>query len=297
MKCFYVLCVALFAALPTTSVAVNSVTVRVEAMETSSIPRGAMRVPVFSMTLDVPCNTNVTLESIRLQHRGMGRIQDITAVYAMVDGVRVSRAVTPESSNGQVEVRFESHKLEPCATEEMMFVMDIASDADVGGSHAFIVTDSQNIHFTGAAVIFNNATISPRSIASQNQGSVTFTSLPLLLQPRYGDDRTVARFRIEASGLHQVMTEITLINSGSANADDLQNLVLVDSRGQKISDIVSQLAGRSARFILKKPLYLEQGKQQILMVKANIRASRRRTIALGLHEQSDLHVQPARSRR
>src|SRR5204863_4456812 len=48
---------------------------------------GAQRVPLVTLTMSASCTADVTLSSVQLQHRGLGRAVDIERVYA-IEGVR-----------------------------------------------------------------------------------------------------------------------------------------------------------------------------------------------------------------
>jgi len=285
---------ATFIAVPFVAAAESTLAVVAQGISNGSIPQGAQRVPVLKLILDVPCS-DVSLESVTLIHRGLGRLSDIAGVYAMRDGVRISRVSTPASNNGPVILRLTKQELQPCKADTIDIMMDIASTADIGGQHSFIIRSSSDMEFIGAQASLRSIQAVVARIVPEMQRRVSFEQLSLLARPLYGVNRTVGRFRLEASGNNLVLREITLTNAGSARDGDVTNLALYNARGVLVSPIVPMLDDDSVRFTFTSPFALQQP-SQLFTLRGDIRARRRQTINFSVEESSDVLTQTVRSR-
>ncbi|MDD5623429.1 MAG: hypothetical protein PHI23_01825 [Candidatus Peribacteraceae bacterium] len=135
-----------------------------------------------------------------------------------------------------------------------------------------------------------------RRTAGEAVGSVTVGDLPLTGSVTYGAGRIVARFTLTAEGTRNQRVEaMTLTNRGSARNADLQNLSLENGRGRRVTPVMSRLDGEHICFLFDPPLVLTPHQTQVLQVRADVRASRRRTIKFLLEEASDLLVEEVRN--
>lgn len=276
-----------------------TLSVNVQGQPQSSVPPGAQRVTMLTLELSASCSGDIAIHGFTATHSGMGDVRDILSVYAMSDGRRLSRGRALNSGDGTVALTFRPVLTVPACGERTITVMaDFSPDADRAGEHRMTVRRSADIDAEDATVAFVSVTDAPiRRTAGPSQGSVTVEFLPLLTRVTYGDRRTVARLRLTAEGAYdQVMDAVALTNDGSARGTDLQNLTLETSRGQVLARLPS-LSDRLAPFVLTAPLTLQRGQTVLLSVRADIRASRRRTIDFTLEEPSDLSSRRARTRR
>ena len=89
------------------------------------------------------------------------------------------------------------------------------------------------------------------------------------------------------------LREITLTNDGKARNGDLQNLILQSSRGVPLAPTVASLTNDTVTFGLDTPVMLRKNDSIVLVVKADVLASRTRTIRLIVEEPADLRADPA----
>jgi hypothetical protein len=259
-------------------------------------PIGAQRVPFLSLQFAVPCGQDIPLESITLRHRGAGRAEDIERLYGFSSGRRVTRSAS--FNDNQVTVRFRGFPLKQCSTQTVQLLGDIAEDASAEGIHALEVTEIESGLGDGISFKIQSGTTSPSRVrAGATVSTINIESLPLLLPLRYGAGRTVGRFRIEAEGSRdQLLRAITLTNQGTATDTDLQRLVLRNSRGA-LSKVVASLDGDRVRLELDPPLVLSRGDSFVWEVRADIRASSRKTVLLTVEEPGDVEIQPCTGKR
>lgn len=283
-------------------------TVRSITIPNTSVPRGAQRVPLLTISLSASCAGVATVSGIRVTHRGMGDQSEISAVYAMARGKRISRGRQFSSSDGQLLLPLRPALVIPaCQTTDVTIAADFSAEALAASEHTLLLLRPGDIEAGSASVrILSPDTASATGdrdrrgsviqTAGSAQGSVAVNFLPLLTRIRYGDGRTVARMTLSASDFDQFVSAMTLTNDGSARDHDLQNLTLVTQRGVVLARTPA-LDGELVPFTLDPPFLLPRGETMRLDVRADVRASIRRTVGLSLEEPSDLTATRARIRR
>lgn len=276
----------------------SMLSVQVMEQPAASVPPGAQRVEMLTLVLSAACSGDVPLHGVTVTHRGMGAIRDIASVSAVIGGQRISRGRALSSADGAVTLTFRPAPVVPaCGSLTLSVVADVSAAAAVGAEHRMTIGGPADIDAGGAGVTITQFSAAPvRRTVGISQGSVSAAFLPLLSRITYGDRRVVARLRLEAEGYDQLMEAVTLTNDGSARGADLQNLTLETSRGQILARLPA-LDGERAPFVLPSPLLMERGQIFLLTVRADVRASRRRTIAFTLEEPGDLAARRATGRR
>jgi hypothetical protein len=276
-----------------------ALSVQVQELQSASVPPGAQRVAMLDLQFSASCSGDIDVRGITVAHGGMGAIRDVSSLYVMRDGQRISRGRAPSSRDGSVTFSFRPALTVPACGQNSVTVMaDFSPDAAAAGEHRIVLRTPGAIDAGDAVVTFAAVAAAPvRTTAGVSQGSVSVAFLPLLQRVTYGDHRTVARLRLTAEGTYdQEMDALTLTNDGSARGTDLQNLTLETSRGTVLARLAS-LRGQEAFFVLTSPLLLQHGAVMMLTVRADVRAGRRRTIGFTLEEPSDLFAHRARTRR
>lgn len=264
-----------------------------------SVPKGAQGVPLLIATLSNGCENAATVKTVTLRHRGLGDADDLTGVYAVEPGkqkmsTRVSSAASFSGRDNTAVLRLRGFRLEPCASRTLTFAVDISPDAADAGEHALEV----------AALSTDGPVVTARTVASDTRqsvgpsvGSVTVSYADLTQAVRYGANRTVARIRLSASiERDQLVRSIRLTNDGSARGADLRNIRIVSTRGEALTDTADALDDDSALLMFDPALRLDSGDDLLVLVKADVRASRKRTIRLIVEEPSDIALVPARGR-
>ncbi len=255
----------------------------------SSIPQGAQRVTMLTIQLEAPCGTDVTIEQIALRHTGLGSASDLPRVYIMENSKRVSNAQSFSGRSRTATLRPRGVTIKACSKRTLTVAADFASDAAAGGEHrvvlAGITTDQ------GAATITTTGVASPARATPSTTGTITVEYLPLHSTVRYGNNRTIARIRLSADGeADQLIQEIILTNDGSAQNTDLLDLELMD--GTSVLAERGELDGDRVHFILEEPLSIGRSASKLLTVRADVRASVKRTIRLIVDEPSDIIAEP-----
>jgi len=275
--------------------ALASLTVTSRELAVGSLPRGAQRVPVLALHMRADCSADAPIEEILLKRSGPGLSTDIAAVYAEMDGVRVSRVSVPDR-RGEIPLRFQALTVPACKAIELSILADVASSAEVASEHRISLVDRDPIVSPGA---FINITVLPSlqtkvRTAPYSVGSVSVDLLSALRRISYGADRVVARLRLTASGTEdQEVTHVVFTNQGSARNADLQNISLHDNRAQRVSSIAPRMTGDKVSLSLNPPVLISRGSSRIFELHADVRASRRRTIRFTVEEASDLRARDA----
>jgi len=270
-----------------------------------SVPAGAQRVEMLTLKLDATCTSDIPLESIMLQRRGMGDKDDIAAVYALRRGVRISNAPSISRRDGTVQLRLRNMRLEACTSEEISIFADFSADASVAGEHYFVLKGTSGVQAGGASVRIRRGTNMSTVIRGSPQttrtaggaiGTISVEYLRLFRRPTYGSRQMVARLRLDADGGddHHIHA-ITLTNEGSARDTNLRNLYLVV--GGTVSQRVAFMDGDRVRLIFDPPLLMNKNQEKIGVLRADVRASRSRTIKFIVEEPSDVESEVIRGRR
>ena len=138
----------------------------------------------------------------------------------------------------------------------------------------------------------SSMTLAPNSFGTIN---VEYLNLPRVIH--YGNGRVISRIRLSADNRdNHTISAITFMNEGTARDKDLQNIILVSSRGEVLSMTAPKLSGESVRLVMKQPLRLSKNDDVILTVRANVMASRRKTIQLLVETPGDVESAVRRGR-
>ncbi len=264
-----------------------------------SMPRGAQRVPMLGITLQADCTGDVPVEELHLVRRGLGLSSDILGVYVEENGQRVSQSTVP-AREGTVTLRLEHFSVAACKSRSLLVLMDVSSDAEVGGEHRLVLA-TDPIVAPSASILFAaplSGGVLPVRTAAKSTGTVGVEYLRLLRRVSYGKNRTILRLQLSASGERDMqLTRIVLTNEGSARDSDLQNFALYDNRGQRISSSVSHMSGDRVDLLIDPSLLLARNASRVIELHADALASRRRTIRFVVEEPGDITVQEVRRSR
>lgn len=260
-----------------------------------SIPPGAQRVPMLRVTIENSCEGSATIFGLELRRRGLGDRRDISAVHAVSEGSRISRSRPISRRNNQVSIPLRQYSVPACKTNVIYIYADFSRSASVAGQHAIELLNVES-----------DATVSMRVQPAQSAvlstvgspvGELSVEYLRLHRRIRYGDRRTVARFRIEAdSESDHLLTKITLTNQGTARDDNLQNLYLVTGRNRKVSPVIPKLVGDTATLRFDPPLALKRNQSRTFSLMSDVRSGIRRSIQFTVEEPSDIQARPLRRR-
>lgn len=255
----------------------------------AAVARGASRVPFLQVTLAASCERDVTVSELTLVHKGLGDVADLERVYAWADNVRASRAAVL-TRDGEVTLRLRSFVVPACDTRELWILADLSPDAGVSAQHALTIATSADVVADAEVTLDAGRTTAPTTVGGgEAVGSVSVEMLDLPRRLTYGSTRTVARIRLTADGERpQLLRSITLTNDGSARDADLRNVVLQSAAGDDLAGPVDSMDGDVVTLVLDEPLLLGRNDTVLLVVKADVRASRRRTVRFGVEEPSDV---------
>lgn len=263
----------------------------------SSIPRGAQRVAMMHIKFAASCDDDVSINTLTLTHRGLGDVRDLSRVYVMEGLRRISRAQSISSRERTLDVRLSTFTIRKCTSRAITVMADLSAEAQIGSLHSLAILSSDDIQAGNADVEVAAVAALPANVTVPGQAATVSVEYANLNSPvTYGSNRTLARIRLTGDGEDQRITRIVLTNDGSARDADLQNLRLVTSRGEAVSPTIPQLDGDLAVFDLDPALSLDDNETKLIELKANVRASRARTIRFVIEEPSDIVAEIVRRR-
>lgn len=262
-----------------------------------SIPLGAQRVSVLNVRLTASCAQPVFLESLAIHHRGLGNPLDIERMYALHQGVRRTRPAFFRRSDQTATLRFPSFSIGACKTETLDILADFRTDAAAASEHLFSIVDALDVLTQPPVTVVVN----PDGVAAvtrpvgESQGTVSAEILDFTAPLSYGNARSVARIRLTGDRTKdQRVTAITFVNDGTARGPDLQNFYLETSGHTILSPFIPSLDGDRIRIPLEPPLLIKRNESRLLYLRADIRASRRRTVKFLIQTPGDVEASPLR---
>jgi len=291
MKYFAASLLVFFLAIPLSAQAAGeSLTITQTLGQTNgSIPLGAQRVEMLRLTLHAGCDGDVTVRAIDIHHMSLGAARDIARVYFMENGKRITRRYA-FSDNAVATVRLRSFVVKNCSKRDISVYADFTPDAAAGSEHAIMLTSKADV--TGDAESVKLSTISAgasRSVTPSTVGTIAVSYLPLHNTVRYGKGQTVLRLQLSADGgSNHLISSIRLTNDGKARDGDLQNLSLYASNGERISAVESDMDDDSVIVTFDPPFTLQRNQTRMFLLKADVQASRRKTIHFRIEEPSDI---------
>lgn len=260
-----------------------------------TVPPGSTRVPMLEVTVTNDRMVSADLSELSVRHRGLGLAADIEHVYALLDGERVTTGASFQGRDPVAQLRFVP-VLTLAGGERVTLKLfaDFSDDAAITGEHRLETMPLEGFLLEARGPSDGATTAGPA------EPSITVENLTVRERVRYGKARIVARFRLTNDGDDdQRITKITLVNDGKARGKDLQNLVITANRSTVLSETLPMLGGRGgdrAVFVFDPPLLLGAGDETTINVRADVLASRRKTIQFILEEPGDLEASVDRSR-
>lgn len=276
---------SLFAAEP-------SLTVTQRSASHGSIPKGAQRVPFLTLTLEAACGADATVTELTVAHEGLGDSADIERVYVTEGRRRLTRSASIDASDRTALLRFRpALTIKGCGTRTINIAGDFASTAVAAGEHRLYVASPGGITTSAVVTLSGRIEERPSVVRPKSVGTVSVSFLKLLQPLRYGNGRTLARFRLEADGeANQEIYAITFTNAGKASDKDLQNLSVRNRRGKFLTNVATAMDGDRVRLTFDPPLRIDRNDEVLLELKGDVKASNRRTVRFTIEEPSDLEA-------
>lgn len=271
----------------------GSVTVAAQSTGSATVPPGAQRVEMLRLRMTAGCNGDVDIHTISLQRRGRGANADIASIYAVHRGKRITRARPVARKDGSVDLNVRNFRVPACEAEDVFIVANFSPTASAAGEHRF---ELRGIDAAGSTVRIEQHVAAPntaRRTSGRAVGQITVDYVPLNRRVRFGERQTVSRFTLKADSKDDhLLQAITFTNNGSASKSDLQNLY-IGFRNRRISTLVPQLDGDTARIQFDPPFLLKKNQRLTFGLHADINAGRSRTIQFVIEETGDLEATPA----
>ncbi len=263
-------------------------TVTQQGVVSASAPKGAQRAVFLEASLSADCDKDVTVDSVFVRHRGLGEATDLERVYATEGETRLTHTRSLDSSDRTATVDFNpALTVKACTTKRIQIRGDFSAEAAVAGQHGLIIESVE----ASAPVTLSSATATTITTRPLPTGTVSATFLPLPRALMFGKNRTIAKFRLEADKVaNQDISAVTFTNAGKARDGDLANVRVVDRKGNTLTDTAATLDGDRVRLTFDPALRLDSNNDVLLELKADITASKRRTIRFTLEEPSDLEA-------
>lgn len=263
-------------------------TVTQQGVVSASAPKGAQRAVFVEASLTAECDANVTVESLSVRHRGLGEAGDVERVYATDGETRLTSARPFDSSDRTATIGFDPpFVVKACSTKRVQVRGDFSADAAVAGQHGLVIETVQ----ASAPVTLSSGDRSTITTRPLPVGTVSASFLPLPRALLFGKNRTVAKIRLDADRIaNQQVSAVTLTNAGKARNGDLANLRLADRKGNVLTNVAPTLDGDRVRFVFDPALRIDSNDSILLELKADVTASKRRTIRFTLEEPSDLEA-------
>lgn len=297
MRTCFILLLALLFPLAASAQGAGSLVVETQSSSTQvSIPPGAQRVTMLTLTLVASCAGDVLVQGLTVTHRGMGALADLTGVYVESGGRRLSRVRSFSSQENVLHLNLQPFSVPVCGRKELVVRANFSADAAAAGEHELVVLSAEDVDASAPVTVRASASAAYRTVGP-TRGTVTVTVLPPLNRVSYGDHRMIGRLRIAVDSVaDQRLLGIILTNEGSAQDSNLQHIA-AELRGTPVTRVLSSMDGDLIPLVFDPPLILTRGGTWLLDLRANVRSGIRKTIDLAVEEEGDVTAQPVTGRR
>jgi len=258
------------------------------------VPRGSSRVPMLRAVFSASCVSDITLEDMTVQDTGAGVPSDLSAVYMVIDGERVSRSRTL-GRDKSAQLRFRRpYTIPACKSVTIDFFAAVSSSALPFGRHTLSIESPESI--TADAPVAGDFPIAGErmSIASSNTGKITASYLPIEVEPRVdgSNHEVIGRMRLTVDFVEdQTLHAIQFRNAGSSEDGDVLGLYVRSTQGHARFTEVSPRLALDRMFVrFDPPLPLEKGEIVDLDLVANVVTGTGTTLKIMLDEPIDLYA-------
>jgi hypothetical protein len=274
----------------------GNLTVETHSPRSGSVAPGSQRLEMLRLRITADCSADVPIQTISVQRRGLGANADIQSLHVSHRGSRISRERDITNKDGSVDLQLRNFTITACDSEDILVLANYSPDASPAGEHRI---ELRNVDAGKSQVRIDHTAgnFAPlQRTASRTVGQIGLEYLRLTKPVRYGSKQLLSRFTLGADGVnnHNV-TQITLTNNGSATNEDLQNLY-IEFRSRRISSYARTLKRDKAVFTFDPPIRLNKNQTLKFGLRADVRASRSRTIQFIVEEPSDIISSPIRRR-
>ncbi|MCF7794984.1 hypothetical protein K9M50_01325, partial [Patescibacteria group bacterium] len=263
----------------------------------TTIPYNVQGQVYTSVNLTASNDGAVELTGLEIKRTGLGDPTNFDKVYVEVDGVRHGNKRTLGSDNvANLYFNTDSSKITIPAGETV--TLDVVADMKKASDDS---TDGQNaLSIVSASAIDTGATVSGSFPIRGNEMSISSVGAPEVSfdlgseadEVVYlGDVQVeVAEFDLnnDATSEDISFTEITLENSGSADANEVINYTLYNNSDEVVAGPVDADSNDMIRFVLDDAMTIEDRDSETFVVKADIYDGRTGEILISLDETTDL---------
>ncbi len=258
-----------------------------------TVPMGANQVTMLSLDLTASCDDSVTVESITVLHEGFGAKSDITGVYAMADGGRVSRERSISSTDQTATIRFITPLVVPaCKTTTVDLVADFNTGITAGAEHNLAVELASDFLSNAKGVTGSF----PLRGGSFKVGAVTSGVLTLTYrsvtpsQVEVGDKgKVIGRFEVSTNSVEdQTIYTMTIHQNGTVGDGDVSNIKIRRTDGTVLTNVVPQFNNKFATLTFNPPFVVLEGDKLTLEVVADVVGGAAKTVVTDFDETSDI---------
>lgn len=257
-----------------------------------TIPKGAQGVIFTSIDLTAT-GDDVVLENLTILHEGFGDAADLSGVYAVVDGQRLTRKRTIDTQSYTATTRFTTPLVIRAGTTVTLHLAgDLTTSATASSEHALSIelpTDVQS----NAKAVTGNFPLKGKSfrVAAVSSGTVSIAYRSVTpSQIKVGDKAaTIGKFEISVNSAEdQTIYSMTLENDGTASDGDFTNIQIRRSDGTVLTKAVASTIGDFVTLVFDPPFTVLEGDRMTLNVVADIAGGAAKNIKLHFDETGDI---------
>ncbi len=258
-----------------------------------AVPRGAIGVSMLSVDLTASCEDSVVIEDLTVLHEGFGATSDITGVYAVVDGARVSRKRTIDSKDQSATLHFSSPlTVAACKSVTLDLVADMSTTATVSAEHNLVVELPSDV-VSNAKQVKGNFPLKGNTfrVAAVTAGTLSVSYLSVSPnEVKVGDKEVLlGKFEVSVNSVEdQTIYSMTLQQNGTAAEGDVTNLKIRRSDGTVLTNTVTEFDGDYATFVFNPPFIVKQGDRLTLSVVGDVSGGAGDTVRVQFEETADI---------
>lgn len=257
-----------------------------------TIPKGAQGVVFTSVDLTAT-GDDVVIENVTILHEGFGDSADFSGVYAVVDGMRLTRKRTIDTQSYTATTRFTKPlTIKAGQTVTLHLAGDLTTTATTASEHALSVELPTDI-VSNAKSTKGNFPLKGKSfrVAAVSSGTVSIAYRSVTPSNiKVGDKgATIGKWELDVdSAEDQTIYSMTFENDGTASDGDFINIAVRRSDGTILTKTVAATVGDFATVIFDPPFTVLEGDKITMNLIADIKGGAAKNIKIHFDETGDI---------
>jgi hypothetical protein len=257
-----------------------------------TVPKGAQGIVFTSVDLTATAD-DVILENLTVLHEGFGDSADLSGVYALIDGARVTRKRTVDTQSYTATLRFTKPLVVKAGHSiTLQIAGDLTTTATTSGEHALSI-ELPTDFISNAKAVTGNFPLRGKAfrVAAVSAGSVSVAYRSVTPSSiKVGDKATtIGKWELSLDSTEdQTIYSMTIENDGTASDGDFSNIAVRRSDGTVLTKVVATTIGDFATLVFDPPFTVLEGDRITMNLVADISGGSAKNIKVHFDETGDI---------